>query len=455
LDRLAEYGFDWVWLLSVWQTGLQGQRISRTNPQWRHEFEQTLPDLTDADIAGSGFAIARYRVHSELGGDNALAALRKRLRARGMKLMLDFVPNHTAIDHHWVDEHPDYYLAATEPDWIRSPKNYTRVPSGNGTRLMAHGRDPYFDGWPDTLQLDYSNPATQEAMTTELMRIAEQCDGLRCDMAMLLVPSVFERTWGRKTPSFWPTAIARLRAEHPAFCMMAEVYWNMEWELQQQGFDYTYDKGLYDRLRERQPGTIRKHLQAEIAYQDKLVRFLENHDEPRAATTFPGPVHFAAAAITYLAPGLRFFHQGQLEGYLHRISPHLGRGPHESGNDEIRRFYQRLLALLRQPIFRDGAWQLLNCDPGWSGNDSHEHFVVFGWRGLDADLIIVQVNLSDQPSQCHVRLPYPELDGRRWRLHDALREVGYDWRGDDLRGCGLFLDATPWQVAVYSLQQHT
>ena len=66
LDRLAEMGFDWVWFLSVWQTGLAGQRISRSNPEWRKEFQETLPDLREEDIAGSGFAITGYTVHAQL-----------------------------------------------------------------------------------------------------------------------------------------------------------------------------------------------------------------------------------------------------------------------------------------------------------------------------------------------------------------------------------------------------
>src|SRR5262245_61592668 len=98
LDRLAEQGFDWVWLLSVWQTGLAGQQVSRRNPEWRKEFQETLPDLQEDDIAGSGFAIIGYTVHEALGGDAALARLRERLRTRGLRLMLDFVPNHTGLD---------------------------------------------------------------------------------------------------------------------------------------------------------------------------------------------------------------------------------------------------------------------------------------------------------------------------------------------------------------------
>src|SRR5262249_4778088 len=171
VDRIVAMGFDWVWLLSVWRTGLAGQRVSRENPEWRREFEETLPDLRDEDIAGSGFAITGYTVHPSLGGDAALARLRERLRKRSLRLMLDFVPNHTALDHPWVEAHPEYYVAGTEADLARAPQNYTWVKRRQGPRILAYGRDPYFSGWPDTLQLDYGNTATQEAMLEELLKI--------------------------------------------------------------------------------------------------------------------------------------------------------------------------------------------------------------------------------------------------------------------------------------------
>src|SRR6187200_708319 len=124
LDDVGRMGFDWVWLLSVWQTGPAAQRISRTNPEWRHEFQETLPDLRDEDIPGSGFAITDYRVHSALGGDAALARLRERLKRRGLKLMLDFVPNHMGLGHPWVELHPEYFVAGSEFDQARAPRNY-------------------------------------------------------------------------------------------------------------------------------------------------------------------------------------------------------------------------------------------------------------------------------------------------------------------------------------------
>src|SRR6478735_4843352 len=207
LDAFSHAGFDWVWLLSVWQTGPAAQRVSRDHAEWRAEFQDTLPDLREEDIGGSGFAIAGYTAAASLGGREALARIRARLQARGMRLMLDFVPNHTAPDHPWADAHPDWYIQGSEADLHDQPQNYVR----RGGRIFAYGRDPYFPGWPDTLQLDYANPETQAALRGELTTIAGQCDGVRCDMAMLVLPEVFERTWGRRPEPFWPRAIAEVR----------------------------------------------------------------------------------------------------------------------------------------------------------------------------------------------------------------------------------------------------
>ncbi|HEX6849409.1 MAG TPA: alpha-amylase family glycosyl hydrolase, partial [Chitinophagaceae bacterium] len=329
LDHFAEMGFDWIWFLSVWCTGETGCKISRQNHEWRNDFEKTLPDLSDEDIGGSGFAITGYTVHPALGGNKALKRLREKLKIRGLKLMLDFVPNHMGPDHPWVNNRTDHFVSGTISDLEKNPQNYVRVKSGNNDLILAYGRDPYFSGWPDTLQLDYSNPATVTAMTNELLQISDLCDGVRCDMAMLILPEVFEKTWGRRAQVFWPIVTQKVREKNPGFCFMAEVYWDMEWTLQQLGFDYAYDKRLYDRLVEGPAKQIREHFYAGLDYQDKLARFLENHDEPRAAATFDQKTHEAAAVITFLSPGLRFFHQGQFTGRKKRISPHLVRAPQE------------------------------------------------------------------------------------------------------------------------------
>ncbi len=449
LTRLATMGFDWIWLLSVWRTGSAAQRISRTNPAWRHEFQETLPDLGEEDIAGSGFAITGYTVHPGLGGDAALARIRQRLSDRGLRLMLDFVPNHTAPDHPWVEEHPEYYVAGTQSDLAQAPHNYTRVTLVHGDRVLAYGRDPYFAGWPDTLQLDYSNPATQEAMRGELLRIAGQCDGVRCDMAMLVLPDVFERTWGRRAPLFWPDTTARVRERVPEFRFMAEVYWDLESTMQQQGFDYAYDKRLYDRLREGHARPVREHFFAGLDYQDRLARFLENHDEPRAAATFPPQMHQAAAIVTYLSPGLRFFHDGQFEGRRTRVSPHLVRAPIEPTDGTLQRFYERLLAALGDTTVRDGAWRLVECVPAWDGNWTADCYLAWIWTGQGGERRLVAVNYAGNQSQCYVRLPAHGPGVVKFR--DVMGELAFDRDGRDLDARGLYLDMPPWGYHVFEV----
>jgi glycosidase len=451
LDRIAGMGFDWVWFLSVWQTGPAAQQVSRSNAGWRKEFQETLPDLREADIAGSGFAIQSYSVHRDLGGAEALARLRRRIQQRGLRLMLDFVPNHMAPDHPWKDEHPDYFVRGSEADLARAPQNYCRVQTKNGPLVLAYGRDPYFDGWPDTLQLDYGNPDLQQAMIGELERIAGQCDGVRCDMAMLVLPEVFERTWGTRPGLFWPRATESVRGKHPDFRFMAEVYWDMEWTMQQQGFDYAYDKRLYDRLREGRARPVREHLQAGLDYQDKLARFLENHDEPRAAETFSPDVHEAAAIITFLSPGLRFFHQGQFEGRRKRISPHLVRAPEEPVDPRLEKFYERLLDVLRQPVVRSGQWQLLECVPAWEGNGTWDCFIAWAWQGEDGQRRIVAVNYAANQSQCWVRIPFSDLAGRRVQVADRMGSARYERDGDELASRGLYLDLAAWGYHVFAV----
>jgi hypothetical protein len=271
-------------------------------------------------------------------------------------------------------------------------------------------------------------------------------------MAMLVLPDVFERTWGIRSQPFWPKATQRVRQQAPDFCFMAEVYWDLEWTLQQQGFDYTYDKRLYDRLRDGHARPVREHFWAGLDYQDKLARFLENHDEPRAATAFRPGVHEAAALITYLAPGLRFFHQGQFEGRKKRISPHLTRAPEEPVDQNLERFYDRLLAVLRKPLVRDGQWQLLECQPAWEGNGSCDSFIAFAWHGPGPAHLLVAVNYAHEPSQCYVRLPFDDLGGRIWRLQDLIGSATYDRDGESLQSRGLFLDVPPWHCHIFEMR---
>src|SRR5262249_16982571 len=156
-----------------------------------------------------------------------------------------------------------------------------------------------------------------------------------------------------------------------------------------------YDKRLYDRLRDGHAGAVRAHLGAGLNFQDRLARFLENHDEPRAAAAFPREVHEAAAVITYLTPGLRFFQHGQFQGRETRGSPHLCREPDEPANQGLSGFYRRLLAVLRSPVLRHGRWRLLDCVAAWDGNLTCDDFVAFSWEGEGEERRLVVVNYAD------------------------------------------------------------
>jgi hypothetical protein len=460
LDSIAKDGFAWVWFLGVWTTGPAARAVSRSRADWRAGFAKDLPDLTDADITGSPFAIQAYGVAPEYGGDAALERLRARLERRGLSLLLDFVPNHVSPDHPWVRAHPEYFIEGTEADLGREPANWTR-PAGDAGRVLACGRDPYFPGWPDTVQLNYLHGGLREAMIGVLRHVAERCDGVRCDMAMLVLPDVFHRTWGdRARPRdgtapvdrpFWPEATERVRAARPGFLFMAEVYWDLEWTLQQQGFDFTYDKRLYDRLATGDANAVREHLWAAPDFQERSARFLENHDEPRAATVFGPEQERAAAVIAFLAPGLRFFHEGQIDGRRVHVSMHLGRRPDEAPDGALREFYERLLAVLAREEVHGGRWKLCPCNAAWAGNPTRDRFIVMAWETPRGGRLLAVVNYGRTQAQCYAQLPFRDLP-RRVVLRDLLSDTRYERDGAEIAAKGLYLDLPPWGRHAFAVE---
>lgn len=462
LAQIAELGFDWVWLLGVWQTGPVGRRVAASIPELREEYRKALPDFTDEDVCGSPFSIRGYTVHSDFGGEQALRRLRNRLAKHGLRLMLDLVPNHTALDHPWVFDRPEFYVPGDESKLSSTPQNYCRMLTYQGPRILAYGRDPYFYSWSDTLQLNYRHAELRQAMITELKAISDRCDGVRCDMAMLILPDVFQRTWGDAalpadgTPAvdapFWPEAISQIRAKYPTFLFMAEVYWDLEWTLQQQGFDATYDKRLYDRLHGQDASSVRGHLRAAPEFQRKSARFLENHDEPRAASFFPPQIHEAAAVLAFLVPGLRFLHEGELEGRRVRVPVQLRRRPDEPVDTDLQGFYQRLLVCMRRPEVRDGSWQLLECRSAWEGNSTADRFIAGLWTGPQGALLLTAVNYGPTQGQCYVPFPNPELQDKTVVLRDQLSPAEYERHGSDLVARGLYLDLPAWGYHAFDVK---
>ena len=314
-DAIAESGFDGVWLMGVWERSPAGIAISMRNPGLLADFVRALPDFSPLDNVGSPYCVRRYSVDPHLGGPTGLALARHMLRQRGLRLILDFVPNHVAPDHSWVTDHPGYFVRGTSDDVGRDPASFVEVAGG----VFACGRDPFFPAWPDVLQLNAFDPGLRGAVVETILDVATQCDGIRCDMAMLVINEIFERTWGdragvRPVDEFWTTVIPAIRALHPDFRFIAEAYWDLEWRLQQQGFNHCYDKKLYDRMEHGPAESVHQHLMADMPYQEGMIRFIENHDEPRAAVTFPGEKGRAAAVALLTLPGARLLHEGQADG---------------------------------------------------------------------------------------------------------------------------------------------
>ena len=447
-DELAALRIDAVWLMGVWRRSPAGIAIALANPDLTASFTEALPDWTTDDVVGSPYCVREYVVDDRLGGPAGLATARAALAARGIGLILDFVPNHVAPDHPWTTQRPELFVTGTDDDLRTDPKSFLKV----GDVVLANGRDPYFPAWPDVVQLNAFEPRLRAAAIDTLNGIAEQCDGVRCDMAMLMMNDVVARTWGGRVgpapdADYWPTVIPAVRAAHPEFRFLAEAYWDLEWALQQQGFDFCYDKRLYDRLEHGPASQVNGHLSGDVGYQQRLVRFVENHDEPRAATAFAGRVPVAAvAALTQT--GARLIHHGQLQGRRIRLPVFLGRLPDEPTDQALVDFYASFLPVLADPTLHRGRWQLAQRS-GWSGS-GFESLVAWCWDGPTRWLVVV--NLSGAPVTGQVRVPFDDLHGHTWRLVDPTHDVVYDRNGHDLVD-GMFVRLGGWDWHLLRIER--
>jgi len=447
-DAIAKFGFNAVWLMGVWERSPAGIAVANRNQGLLDDFRRALPDFCSRDNVGSPYCVRRYVVDKHLGGPDGLAIARQELAKRGINLILDFVPNHVAPDHPWAIEHPEYFIRGNADDARRDAASFIEV-EGN---VYACGRDPYFPAWPDVLQLNAFQPGLRQAVIETVSSIARQCDGIRCDMAMLLTNAIFERTWGsragqRPATEYWVDVIPAIKKAHPGFLFIAEAYWDLEWELQQQGFDFCYDKKLYDRLEHDNAESVRLHLCADLAYQRKLLRFIENHDEPRAAAAFSPAKERAAAIAMATLPGARLLHEGQFTGRKIRPSVFLGRRPQEPRDQGLESFYTKLLEAIDSPVFRDGRWSL--CErTGWPDNSSFQNLGAWTWL-KDDDRYLIVINLSDSSVQARVQIPWADVRGETWHLSDVFSGATYDRDGDEMQAAGLYLELEPWNCHFF------
>jgi hypothetical protein len=450
-NTIGQLGMDVVWFMGVWERSPAGIDIANKNEGLLTDFQRALPDYRTEDNVGSPYCVRRYEVDPRLGGREGLATARQELARRGMMLILDFVPNHMAPDHPWVIEHPEYFIQGNKEDLERDSSSFIEREG----KVLACGRDPYFPAWPDVLQLNAFHLGLRNAVTETLIDLADQCDGVRCDMAMLLLNNIFERTWGNRSGAkpetdYWPEIIPAIKGKNPNFTFIAEAYWDLEWELQQQGFDFCYDKKLYDRMEHGAAENVRLHLLADLPYQEGMVRFIENHDEPRAAATFPDGKGRAAAVAILTLTGAKLLHEGQFEGRKVRLPVFLGRRPAEPVDHDHLAFYGHLLKEINRDVFRNGEWHI--CErSGWPDNQSCQNILAWCWAKEDERYLIL-VNFSDVASQALIRVPWDRLRESMWRLDDRLSGETFERSGNDMSDAGLYVDLKPWEYNFFQVQ---
>jgi glycosidase len=311
LDRIQSVGADVVWLMPIHPIGL----LNRKGP------------------LGSPYAVRDYRaINPAYGTAEDFRALVRAVHSRGMKVILDWVPDHTSTDHPWIRERPDFYF--------RNERGEPSVP-----------RDP--DGkltdWTDVAQLDYGNPEVRREMIATMRWWLDQfgIDGFRVDVAGF-VPN-----------DFWREAVPALRASVPRRILLLA-----EWadpELHRIGYDLTYGWNSYSRVKAvwrgaqastfiRQEVGDRKSMPAGVT----RMRFTTNHDETAwdnpPVTIFGGSAGARAAYVAVaLLPGRPLLYNGQEVESPQKLAL-FERGPiawNQPHATEARAFYRRVLRLAR------------------------------------------------------------------------------------------------------------
>ncbi len=459
IDHWKENGFDLIWLMGIWKNNKEIVKEFCFEPELIAAYNDTLKDWKNDDVIGSPYSIDKYEVNPALGTLENLLLLKERLNKKGIKLILDFVSNHFSAKSSLIWSNKEIFLEADEFLFKNDPYTFYKSPA-NEDEYLAHGRDPFFPPWKDTAQINIYSSKARNFMIDVLLNLTDVCDGVRCDMAMLPLNNIFYNTWigvlkkyGFEKPEkeFWEEAILTVKKKRKDFLFIAETYWDLEWQLQNLGFDFTYDKRLTDRLGGSDIHSIKDHLHAEEAYQQKSVRFLENHDEERAIVKFGRERSLAAAVIISTIPGMIFYFDGQCVGKKIKLPLQLGREPVEKKDEKVKEFYDKLLYITKSEIFKNGDWKILEPFAVGDNDDSYQNLLAWQWR-LGNEVRLVIVNYNNSTSRCRLKFDL-NISNEEVVLSDILNETEYKRSKKEIIEKGLFVELKSFNSHIFSFTE--
>lgn len=401
-------GFNWIWLCGAWQIGENIIHHDLTDKILLDRYKEILPDWTEEDVVGYPLCIYKYSVNPRLGTVDDLIWFRKELSIRGIKLMLDFVPNDTAIDAPEMSSHPDFYIRS-----LIKPRNdkfdsSRFMEKNNG---VAYGAGKWMPPIRFTAQLNFFRNDVREYQINRMVQVSDLCDGFRIHLAQYLINANFAEYWTQElfTPQspnyvdvdfknpqneFWLNAITRIRNQNPNFVLIAESYgYENQASLLNSGFNYVYEKELLDKLVFSDVNGFRNMIfNNKFITSKKMVHFVENHDEVRVLHRFWKNEKMACAGSAALLtlPGIRLFYFHQWLGYMNQVDVNLRRCFKPSTNATIAQFYKRLFRILDTNAIRYGNWYPLVV---------HNSESIIAWKWIKDDQhILVTVNINNVKS---------------------------------------------------------
>ncbi len=472
LAELAEWGINGLWLIGVWERSPASQKIKRLtgNP----------------DALASAYSVYDYRVAADLGGEEALQALKARAARFGIRLGADMVPNHMGLDARWVIEHPDWFIQTdappfpnyrfTGPDLSSHPAVEIRIEDGyydhsdaavvfemrdhrdGRTRYIYHGNDGTAIPWNDTAQLNHLLPEVREALIETILAVARRFPVIRFDAAMTLTRKHYQRLWfpapgeGGAIPSraehglsraaflrrmpreFWREVVDRVAAEAPDTLLLAEAFWLLEgYFVRTLGMHRVYNSAFMHMLRDERNAAYHKLVRETLTFDPRIlqryVNFMTTPDEKPAVVQFgKGDKYFGVATLMATLPGLPMFGHGQIEGLQEQYG-HEFRAPRtDERRDEgfLAEHRRRIAPLLRRRALFAGVeafrWFPLETEAG----ENPDVFAFTNRRGEERALVVYHNRYAETAGRLHRSAPFvrAEAEGHPQRTETLAEALG-------------------------------